>query len=155
MPGKWLARARKEFKTTKLELGAMLRAWPGQAGSKWKIALTPGRFYESERDFIDLFSIIFWLRHFVAVIIGLTLGGLYGSHGIYGFLIGLTLMISSVATYLFMYVKIDFAALENHRGALAILQLWITEGLHSSVSLFILLWTYSSYWRKEESSIDI
>ncbi len=148
MSKKWLARAHKELKATQLELGTMLRAWPGQAGSKWKMALTPGRFYKSERDFMDLFSTIFWLRNLVAVIIGLEWGGLLEISDMYGFLTGLALITSSVAMYLFVYVKIDFSALEAHRGGLAVLQLWITEGLQSSASLFILFWTYSSYWRK-------
>ncbi len=149
MSRKWLARARKELKATKLELTNMLRDWPGQAASKWKIALTPRRLYETERDFLDLFSIIFWVRHLTAGIIGLTWGALLEFQGMYGVLMGLALMFSSVATYLFVYVKIDFPALETHRGALAIMQLLITEGLQSSASLFILLWTFSSYWRKK------
>ncbi len=89
----------------------------------------------------------------MAVVIGLTWGMLLEVQGMYGVLMGLALMISSVATYLFVYVKIDFPALETHRGTFAILQLWVTEGLQSSVSLFILLWTFSSYLKKE--SIDI
>ncbi len=151
MSGKWLTRARKELKSTKLELTNKLRGWPGKVSLKWKIALTPRRLYETERDFLDLFSILFWARHLIAGIIGLTWGALLGFQGMYGVLMGLALMFSSVATYLFVYAKIDFSALETHRGAMAIMQLWITEGLQSSVSLFILIWTCSSYWKQKSA----